>query len=112
MAVTDTVSLVPQLRHRLAMALEHADLGVSEMADKLGVGRNTISNYIHGRTVPNRATLHFWASATGVDFAWLVGEEGGDAVIGMVSLWESDYSRSYDVPLWDNNRETLEICAA
>lgn len=49
------------LHHRLDIALDHGGVGVSEMADFLGVSRNTITNYIHGKTRPNRATLMTWA---------------------------------------------------
>src|SRR5690606_11588498 len=59
------------LRHRLSLALDHADVSVQEMADELGVSRNTVGNYIAGRTRPHKAVLRVWALRTGVPFTWL-----------------------------------------
>ena len=59
----------------MLLALEHGEVSVSEMADELGVHRNTIGGYLHGRTRPSRATLRVWASVCRVSFRWL---ESGD----------------------------------
>lgn len=66
---------------RLGKALAHAGVGVQEMADYLGVSRNTISNYLHGRVRPDKRTLMLWAFRTGVDRVWIESGEG-DSVIG------------------------------
>lgn len=70
-----------ELRHRMALALETADLSISGMANHLEVSRNTVGNYIAGRTNPTVATLRVWALRCGVPFAWLrdgtVTPEGG-----------------------------------
>lgn len=64
---------------RLRKAREHAGISVQEMADRLGVGRTTISNYEHDRTgkrgVPRMAVM-LYASQCGVPVAWI---EGGEA---------------------------------
>ena len=67
---------VPQwtLGDRLAKTLRDAKGGkisVQAMADYLGVDRNTISNYVHGRTVPPRSTLIVWALRTGWPLWWI-----------------------------------------
>lgn len=49
------------LTDRLHKALRVADLDVKEMATVLGVHRNTVSNYLSGRTEPTRAVLIAWA---------------------------------------------------
>jgi transcriptional regulator with XRE-family HTH domain len=41
------------------------------MADYLEVGRNTVSNYLHGRTQPSAAVLRVWALRCGVPYEWL-----------------------------------------
>ena len=58
---------------RLSKALRESGVGVGEMADYLGVSRNTVGNYPSGRTNPDRATVIAWALRTGVAFAWLSG---------------------------------------
>lgn len=61
-----------EMRHRMGLALEAGDVKVSEMADELGVGRNTVGNYLAGRTKPTRSVLRVWALRTGVPFDWLL----------------------------------------
>lgn len=59
------------------------------MADILGVSRNTVSNYLHGRTRPPQLTLRVWAMRTGVPLAWLVtGEQDEEGDTLGVTLWE------------------------
>jgi transcriptional regulator with XRE-family HTH domain len=52
-------------------ALREADIGVQEMADYLGVARNTVSTWINGRIPPSKQTLRLWAMRTGVSYEWL-----------------------------------------
>ncbi|WP_010542570.1 helix-turn-helix transcriptional regulator [Dietzia alimentaria] len=65
---------IPQivLRHRLRIAREEAGLGVSELAERMGVARNTVGNAEAGKGVPRKVVLNAWALATGVDIEWLV----------------------------------------
>lgn len=60
-----------ELRHRLARALEEADVSNEEMAHEIGRGVTTIRNYLRGRTIPERAVLVTWALRCGVPFDWL-----------------------------------------
>lgn len=69
MAVTDTPAF--ELRHRLALALEHAGIKPSEMADRLGRSDGTIRNYLKGRTPLTKGTLVAWATICDVPFEWL-----------------------------------------
>lgn len=59
-----------EMRHRLALALEQADLSVNDIADELGVHRNTIGRYLAGKHVP-RSVLIAWSVRTGVPLGWL-----------------------------------------
>jgi transcriptional regulator with XRE-family HTH domain len=61
------------LADRMRKALRHADLGVGEMADYLGVSRTSVSNWINGRVDPSLQTLRLWALRTGTDLEWLLG---------------------------------------
>ena len=65
---------VPQfeMRHRMSLALEYHEISVSDMADYLGVHRNTIGGWLHGRTRPSRAALKLWALRTNVPLSWLI----------------------------------------
>jgi transcriptional regulator with XRE-family HTH domain len=60
-----------ELRHRMALALEHGQVSKEAMADEVGCGVTTIRNYLRGRTVPSRAVLIAWALRCGVPFDWL-----------------------------------------
>lgn len=68
---------VPQwdIADRLRKSLRESDIGVQEMADHLGVSRNTVSSWINGRGPVNPECLPEWAALTGFPQAWL---EHGD----------------------------------
>lgn len=68
------------LRQRLRIAREHAGLEQDELADMIGVSRNTISNAESGKVHPRRITLNAIALATGVPVSWfLEGDEDGQS---------------------------------
>lgn len=67
-----------ELRHRMGLALEHADLSVQAMADHLEVSRNTVGNYLAGRTAAPTPTLRVWALRCGVPYRWLRDGEPSD----------------------------------
>ncbi|MCU4295496.1 XRE family transcriptional regulator [Brevibacterium permense] len=56
---------------RLAKSLTASGVSSQEMADYLEVSRNTISNWINGRTSPRRPDLLAWALRTGVPIDWI-----------------------------------------
>lgn len=60
-----------EIRHRMALALERADISVVEIARELRISRTTVSNYLHGRTKPDHATLFTWAAKCHVPLDWL-----------------------------------------
>lgn len=62
---------------RMRKALRHSGLGVQEMADYLGVARNSVSNWINGRFPPSTQTLRLWALKTGVSYGWLADVDDG-----------------------------------
>jgi transcriptional regulator with XRE-family HTH domain len=68
---------------RMRKALREAGIGVQEMADHLGVARNTVSSWINGRIEPDKRTLLLWASYTGVPYEWLTNETGPNGRGGM-----------------------------
>ena len=59
------------LADRMRKALRTSGVGVQEMADYLGVARNTVSTWINGRIEPSTQTKRLWALRTGVPFEWL-----------------------------------------
>ncbi len=77
------------LADRMRKALRTSHVGVQEMADYLGVARNTVSTWINGKIQPSMQTVRLWALRTGVPYAWLkdgqthesprpAGPEGGE----------------------------------
>jgi transcriptional regulator with XRE-family HTH domain len=56
---------------RMRKALRVAGLSVQEIADYLGVSRNSVGAWINGRIEPSTQTLRLWAMRTGVDYEWL-----------------------------------------
>lgn len=59
------------LGDRLRKSIEHAGVGVGEMAEYLEVDRNTVSNYIHDKVRVPGAVIRLWAIRTGVPLEWL-----------------------------------------
>jgi transcriptional regulator with XRE-family HTH domain len=56
---------------RMRKALRVAGVSVQEMADYLGVARNTVSTWINGRITPSTQTLRLWAARCDVPYEWL-----------------------------------------
>lgn len=59
------------LADRMRRAMRVSGVGVQEIADYLGVARNTVGSWINGRIVPSKQTLRLWALRTGAPFEWL-----------------------------------------
>jgi transcriptional regulator with XRE-family HTH domain len=65
------VGLEWDLQDRLAKSLRRSKKSVAQIAADLDVHRNTVSNYLSGRIVPDRRSRIAWAMATGVPPQWL-----------------------------------------
>lgn len=62
---------------RLDKALTVAGVSHAEMAEALDVSRNTIGNYVSGRTKPSKLQLREWSMRTGAPLKWIeTGEVG------------------------------------
>lgn len=74
MSQMHSVGTVPEwdLIDRLHKSLRQAGLSATSMSVQLGMHRNTVNNYLSGKTDPDRRTLIAWAMATGVPLAWLL----------------------------------------
>ena len=59
------------LNDRLRKARETADLDQAQLAELIGVSRNSVSAAERGSTKPRKAVLIAWAFATRVPFEWL-----------------------------------------
>lgn len=64
---------IPQFetRHRLALALEAAEVDVDEMAENLGVSDTTIYNYMSGARSPKLGMIKQWAFRCQVPWQWI-----------------------------------------
>lgn len=60
------------LGDRLRKARLAADVSASDMADLLGVHRNSISAYENDRTEPKVHSIVQWSNATGIPLDWLL----------------------------------------
>lgn len=97
------LSGVPQwdTADRMRKALRESGVGVQEMADYLGVARNTVSTWINGRIDPSTQTLRLWALRCGVDFGWFT----GDMTMPRPSI------RASGLPHLDSNQEPAGLCS-
>ena len=81
MTTTDTLEWT--LGDRLAKARRRNGWSQADLAERLGIGRRSISRYEEDHARPSRAVLIAWAQVTDTPLAWL---EGGD-----VSVPKSDH---------------------
>jgi transcriptional regulator with XRE-family HTH domain len=78
------------LADRLRKALRFADVSVGDMADYLGVTRQTVGRYINGHVGPDRRTLRLWAIRCGVPLDWLEGLPRVDSNHQPAGVWNDD----------------------
>lgn len=76
------------LHDRLRKALEVSDTSVQAMADALGVSRNTVGNWLSGRSVPSKGNLMLWSTITGAPLHWL--ETGTVPAMGAAPVPDPD----------------------
>lgn len=57
---------------RLRKAREHAGMKQIELAEEIGVSRNSISNYESSVVAPRRIVINAWSAATKVPVSWLM----------------------------------------
>jgi transcriptional regulator with XRE-family HTH domain len=71
-----TAPSIPQwtLGDRLRKAREHAGMDQLELANRIGISRNTVSNYElgNGTRAPKVVVLRAWAHECGVPYEWVV----------------------------------------
>ncbi|MFF1531526.1 helix-turn-helix domain-containing protein [Cellulomonas sp. NPDC058312] len=60
-------------------SLRHAGLSAGEMAEFLGVARESVGRWLSGARNPSVQTLRLWASRTGVSYEWLRSGHGQSA---------------------------------
>jgi transcriptional regulator with XRE-family HTH domain len=60
------------LADRLRKSLRTSGIGVYVMSEYLEVSRNTVGNWINGKTHPRPSELKLWALRTRVDYKWLL----------------------------------------
>lgn len=90
---------VPQmdLADRLRKTLRETGIGVSEMALRIGVTRETVGTWINGRITPKGPSLLAWATITGCDLSWLE--------TGLTPEDTSDVRPLNELPRLDSNQQ-------
>lgn len=87
-----------ELRHRLALSMEHAGLTKADMADQLGKSTRHIRNYLAGRNPVPRDTLIAWAAVCGVTVEWLLDGSGlGFSASGCITAECADTDIRFDL---------------
>jgi transcriptional regulator with XRE-family HTH domain len=82
---------VPQfeVHHRLQLALEAAGVEPIEMAEVLGLAKNTIYSYMSGARNPKLGMVKQWAMVCQVPWQWIITgqlpEEGDEATISAIT---------------------------
>lgn len=77
-----------EVKHRLRIAREYAELEQIELADLIGVSRNTVGNAEKGRGDTRRIVINAWALACGVPVSWIINggaqspPDGGGSLLG------------------------------
>ncbi|WP_089244775.1 helix-turn-helix transcriptional regulator [Rhodococcoides kyotonense] len=68
------MSKAPEIKihHRMRIAREEAGFEQGQLAELVGVSRNTISAAEKGRTAPRRILINAWAVACDVPVDWLI----------------------------------------
>lgn len=64
--------LEPHMGDRMAKAITVAGYSFAEIAETMKVSRNTISNWVHVRTMPRMRDLQLLAQLTGVTVQWIL----------------------------------------
>ncbi|WP_280317344.1 helix-turn-helix transcriptional regulator [Nocardia wallacei] len=95
------VGRVPEIRlhHRLRIARETAGLEQGQLAELMGVSRNSVSNAESGKHTPRKILVNAWALATGVPVSWL---ETGNAPR------PDDPDEGYVLPHLDSNQKPAD----
>jgi len=79
MSILQTVPHTPEFDEadRLRKALREAEVSVNDMAEYLGVSRNTVSRWINGAVPAKSHVMRLWAMRTGVPYEWLAAGRPG-----------------------------------
>lgn len=62
-----------ELKDRLVEGLRIRGMRATDLSEKTGINKTTISYYINGKTVPRSSKLYLIAQALDVSEAWLLG---------------------------------------
>lgn len=85
---------------RLRKARDHAGLSQADLADAMGVSRNSVSSYETGVVQPRRIVLNAWALTTGVPLSWLMtGDDNGGCAMSDSNTQPADLESPH--PLLD-----------
>ena len=61
------------IKDRLNEALQYRNYNASQLAEKSGLNKSTISRYLNGERIPRSDAIEKMASALNVNPAWLIG---------------------------------------
>lgn len=61
------------IKDRLNEAMRLRDMNLTELAEKTGLNKSTVSRYLKGAVIPRTAAIGKMAQALGVSPAWILG---------------------------------------
>ena len=109
---------VSEFNDRLRYALAYVGLTQSELSEKTGIGRPSISAYLKGEYMPNQNRIKLIADTLRVDPGWLMGYDvpmkevitlaDGSAIQG-ASLKERDIWRIISTGAFDYNGKSYVL---
>ena len=65
----------PEEARRIQLALHNAGITQQELADRSGIGKASISHYVHGRNIPTNKAAYKVSLVLNVNPVWLMGFE-------------------------------------
>ena len=93
------------LGDHLRKALDVSGVSSKEMAELLGVSRNTISNMLHDKVPVRRQTLLLWSARTGVSLRWLetgsYAEADEDDLIDQAYMWRQQLAERHGLETYE-----------
>lgn len=91
-----------EVKHRLRIAREFADLEQDELASLMGVARNTVINAEKGHRRPRKIVINAWALACGVRASWIENGKGSPVNPGPDGGLPGDPTPPLDQPVGVN----------
>lgn len=96
---------------RLKKALSDNDMKAQELADKCGINKASISQYVNGSHKPSNIKAALMADVLGVNALWLMGFDSFDNEENQLSEKDKNILNAFNELTPENQRHILEMMA-